>query len=123
MNARHIIQLVEESLLSSEPVEYLPSPEKIISGRPLQRIWSQYTDSTEKFSVGVWECEPGSWRIHYTEEEYCRILVGRSLLTNADGFVREVAAGDEFVIPRDFKGIWEVVERTRKTYVICEAGK
>jgi uncharacterized cupin superfamily protein len=121
MNARHIIQLVDVSLLSSDPVEYLPSAEKIISGRPLQRIWSQYIDSTEKFSVGVWECEPGAWRVHYTEEEYCRILTGRSLLTNADGVVREVVAGDEFVIPRDFKGIWEVVERARKTYVICEA--
>lgn len=123
MNARHIIQLVDESSLASESVEYLPSAEKIISGRPLQRIWSLYTDSSEKFSVGVWECEPGAWRVHYTEEEYCRILVGRSLLTNADGVVREVMAGDEFVIPRDFTGIWEVVERTRKTYVVCEAGK
>jgi uncharacterized cupin superfamily protein len=120
MNATHIIQLVEESLLSSEPFEYLPAPEKIISGLPLQRIWSQYTNSTEKFSVGVWECEPGAWRVHYTEEEYCRILTGRSLLTNADGVVREVVAGDEFVIPRGFVGTWEVVARTRKAYVIFE---
>lgn len=122
MNARHIIQLVDESLLASVPVEYLPPTEKIISGRPLQRIWSHYTGSSERFSVGVWECEPGAWRVHYTEEEYCRILTGRSLLTNADGVVREVVAGDEFVIPRDFKGIWEVIECTRKTYVIYEAG-
>jgi len=121
MSAIHIIQLVEASLVSSEPLEYLPSADKIISGRPLQRIWSRYTDSTKQFSAGLWECEPGAWRVHYTEEEYCRILIGRSLLTNADGVVREVVAGDEFVIPRDFKGIWEVVERTRKTYVIYEA--
>ncbi len=120
MNARHIVQLVDESLLASQPVEYLPSAEKIISGRPLQRIWSQYTDSSERFSAGVWECEPGAWRVHYTEEEYCRILVGRSLLTNADGVVREVAAGNEFVIPRGFEGTWEVVESTRKIYVIYE---
>ena len=123
MNARHIIQLVDESLLASEPVEYLPSAEKIISGRPLQRIWSHYTDSSEKFSVGVWECEPGAWRVHYTEEEYCRILTGRSLLTNADGVVREVVAGDEFVIPSGFEGTWEVTERSRKIYVISEAVK
>ena len=70
--------------------------------------------------MGVWECEPGAWRIYYTEEEYCRILTGRSLLTNADGVVREVVAGDEFVIPGGFEGTWEVVERTRKLYVIYE---
>jgi len=123
MNSRHIIRLVDASLPASEPFEYLPSAEKIISGHPLQRVWSQYTDSSEKFSVGVWECEPGAWRVHYTEEEYCRILTGRSLLTNADGVVREVVAGDEFVIPSGFEGTWEVTERTRKIYVISEAVK
>ena len=37
------------------------------------------------------------------------------------GTATEVVAGDEFVIPRGFEGVWEVVERTRKTYVIYEA--
>lgn len=35
--------------------------------------------------------------------------------------VWESDPGDEFVIPRGFEGVWEVVERTRKTYVIYEA--
>ena len=122
MSSPHITRLIEESLLTSEPVEYLPAPEKILSGNPLQRVWSHYTDTDQKFSVGIWECEPGAWRIHYTEEEYCRVMMGRSRLTNADGVVREVTAGDEFVIPRGFEGVWEVIERTRKVYVIYETG-
>jgi uncharacterized cupin superfamily protein len=121
VSSPHIIRLIEASLLASEPVEYLPAAEKIVSGHPLQRVWSHYTDASQKFSVGVWECEPGAWRVRYTEEEYCRIVTGRSLLTSADGVVREVVAGDEFVIPRGFEGVWEVVERTRKIYVIHEA--
>jgi len=120
MSAPHIIRLVEESLLASEPIEYLPAPEKIMSGHPRQRVWSQYSDASQKFSVGIWECEPGAWRVRYTEEEYCRVVMGRSLLTSADGVVREVVAGDEFVIPRGFEGVWEVLERTRKVYVIYE---
>jgi uncharacterized cupin superfamily protein len=123
MSAPHIIRLVEESLLASEPIEYLPAPEKILSGHPRQRVWSQYTDASQKFSVGIWECEPGAWRVRYTEEEYCRVVMGRSLLTSADGVVREVAAGDEFVIPRGFEGVWEVIERTRKIYVIYEGAE
>jgi uncharacterized cupin superfamily protein len=123
MSAPHIIRLVEESLLASEPIEYLPAPEKIVSGHPRQRVWSQYTDASQKFSVGIWECEPGAWRIRYTEEEYCRIVMGRSLLTSADGVVREVVAGDEFVIPRGFEGVWEVIEHTRKVYVIYEGAE
>lgn len=121
MSSPHIIRLIEASLLASEPVEYLPAAEKIVSGNPRQRVWSHYTDASQKFSVGIWECEPGAWRVRYTEEEYCRIVTGRSLLTSADGVVREVVAGDEFVIPRGFEGVWEVVERTRKIYVIHEA--
>jgi len=121
VSSPHIIRLIEESLLASEPVEYLPAAEKIVSGNPRQRVWSHYTDASQKFSVGIWECEPGAWRVRYTEEEYCRIVTGRSLLTSADGVVREVVAGDEFVIPRGFEGVWEVVERTRKIYVIHEA--
>ena len=123
MSAPHIIRLVEESLLASEPIDYLPAPEKILSGHPRQRVWSQYTDASQKFSVGIWECEPGAWRVRYTEEEYCRVVMGRSLLTSADGVVREVVAGDEFVIPRVFEGVWEVIERTRKIYVIYEGAE
>ena len=123
MSAPHIIRLVEESLLASEPIDYLPAPEKILSGHPRQRVWSQYTDASQKFSVGIWECEPGAWRVRYTEEEYCRVVMGRSLLTSADGVVREVVAGDEFVIPRGFEGVWEVIERTRKIYVIYEGAE
>jgi len=116
----HIIPVLHLSSLALEPFEYRPVPEKILSGDPLQRAWSYYSDSSGKFSVGVWECEPGAWRIHYTEQEYCRIVAGRSRITNDDGVIREVITGDEFVIPRGLTGIWEVIERTRKIYVICE---
>lgn len=117
-----ISRLFDPARLPSEPGEYLPSPDKIVSGNPRQRVWSQYADAGKEFFVGVWECEPGAWRIRYTEEEYCRILEGRSILTNAQGETFEVTAGDEFVIPRGFSGMWEVIERTRKIYVIYERG-
>jgi uncharacterized cupin superfamily protein len=49
----------------------------------------------------------------------------RGILPNrdADGVVREVVAGDEFVIPRGFEGVWEVIEHTRKVYVIYEGAE
>jgi uncharacterized cupin superfamily protein len=107
----------------AEPPEtYAPPTERLVSGHPQQRLWSQYTDTSGKFFAGVWESEPGSWRIRYTEEEYCRILEGRSRLRAADGTVTEVGPGDEFIISRGFEGIWEVIERTRKVYVIYEPG-
>jgi uncharacterized cupin superfamily protein len=102
------------------PETYRIAPEKRVTGDPEQRLWSQYTDASGQFFAGVWESDPGAWRIRYTEEEYCRILAGRSRLIADDGTVTEVTTGDEFVIPRGFEGVWEVLERTRKTYIIFE---
>jgi len=106
---------------TTEPERYFLPTEKLISGNPEQRLWSQYTDASGQFFAGVWESDPGAWRVRYTEEEHCRIVSGRSRLTAADGTVTEVGPGDEFVITRGFEGVWEVLERTRKTYVIYEA--
>lgn len=114
----HVVRLSAEL---ANPEEYLPPAEKIIAGEPRQRIWSRYTDPSGQFTTGIWEGEPGTWRIRYTEEEYCRILEGRSVLTANDGKALQVGPGDEFVIPRGFEGTWQVVERTRKVYVIYEA--
>ena len=33
-----------------------------------------------------------------------------------------VSAGESFVIPRGFVGTWEVVQPTKKIYVVYEAG-
>jgi uncharacterized cupin superfamily protein len=106
---------------TAEPERYFLPAEQLISGNPEQRLWSQYTDASGQFFAGVWESEPGAWRVRYTEEEHCRIVSGRSRLTAADGTVTDVGPGDEFVIARGYVGVWEVLERTRKTYVIYEA--
>ena len=102
-------------------ISRVPGPKRV-AGDPEQRLWSEYADASGKFFVGVWESDPGTWRVQYTEEEYCRILEGRSLLTASDGTVTAVGPGDEVVIPRGFIGTWQVIETTRKTYVIYEAG-
>jgi uncharacterized protein len=103
------------------PEEYFLSPEKLIAGNPAQEIWQEYSDPTTKFFAGFWQSERGKWKIAYTEEEYCEILAGRSIITDANGHAVTVTTGDRFVIPRGFVGTWEVVEITRKRYVIYES--
>jgi uncharacterized cupin superfamily protein len=58
--------------------------------------------------------------ISYTEEEYCHMLEGTSIITHADGTSVRVTAGESFVIPVGFAGAWEVVETTTKRFVIYE---
>ena len=101
--------------------EYPTPEEKCVSGRPLQRAWHHFTSGDGKFFAGIWEAEPGCWRISYTENEYCRILEGESILRDASGNETPLRPGDDFVIPAGFEGEWEVVERTRKIYAIYQA--
>jgi uncharacterized cupin superfamily protein len=102
--------------------DYYLAAEKLIEGNPKQTAWVQYTDPSGKYCAGLWASEVGKWRIAYTEEEYCRMLDGVSVITDEQGIAVTVRPGDEFVIPRGFAGTWEVVEPTRKRFVIYEAG-
>lgn len=102
--------------------EYFVPPEKLLEGNPRQTAWLHYTDPSGRFLAGIWHSERGRWKITYTEQEYCRILEGVSVITDHHGVALTVRAGDEFVIPTGFSGTWEVVEPTRKRFVIYEPG-
>ncbi len=104
----------------TEREEYLLPEEKLISGNPKQVVWNAYTDAAGRFFAGIWQSEVGKWRIRYTEEEYCHVLQGVSVITDEQGEAVTARAGDRFVIPSGFVGTWEVVEPTRKIYVIYD---
>ena len=98
--------------------EYFLPPEKLLQGNPRQTVWMQYTDPSGQFMAGIWHSERGRWKILYTEQEYCRMLEGISVITDQAGIAITVRPGDEFVIPAGFDGTWEVLEPTRKHFVI-----
>lgn len=101
--------------------DHFVSPEKLLGGHPKQTLWTKHTDAAGKFFAGIWRSEPGKWKVSCTEEEYCQMIEGVSVITGADGQALTVRAGDSFVIPRGFVGAWEVVERSTKRFVIYEA--
>lgn len=94
--------------------------DRVIAGEPVQDTWLEFADESTGFYVGRWRCTPGKWRIAYTEQEYCLLLSGVSVLTDEDGHATTVRAGDAFVIPAGFRGTWEVLETTTKRFVISE---
>jgi len=101
--------------------EYHLAADKLLVGNPRQTVWMDYTDPSKQFFAGLWRSEPGKWKVRYTEEEYCHLLEGVSVIEDAAGHAVTVKAGDSFVVPRGFVGTWEVVERTTKRFVIYEA--
>ena len=117
MSTPKISKLVTFNLTAEE--YYLPA-EKLISGNPKQTIWQHYNDASQQFSTGIWQSEPGKWKINYSEEEFCQILEGVSVITDCNGSAVTVSSGENFVIPSGFVGTWEVIEKTKKIYVIYE---
>jgi len=93
-----------------------PAPEKVISGDPVHTTWN--VEDRDGLYCGIWQSTPGKWRVSYEEWEYCRILAGRSLITADDGTEYPLKAGDSFILRPGFSGTWEVIETTRKDYVI-----
>ena len=94
-----------------------PAPEKLISGAPVFTTWNLEQTADELY-CGIWQSTPGKWHVSYDEWEYCRILEGKSVLTDETGTAHQLNAGDSFMIRPGFKGTWEVIETTRKEYVI-----
>jgi uncharacterized cupin superfamily protein len=99
---------------------FRPDAAKILDGDPVQTVWNHYEDATGQLSAGVWQGEPGRWRVRYTEHEFCHLLEGEVTLIDSAGEKRIFSAGASFVIPAGFEGVWETVERTRKLYVTFE---
>lgn len=93
-----------------------PDPAKVVKGDPVHTTWN--LEEADGLYCGIWQSTPGAWRVSYSEWEYIRILEGHSILTPDGGAPVALRAGDSHVIRPGFTGIWEVVETTRKDYVI-----
>lgn len=102
---------------ASEPEFGAPAPDRLFSGDPRFTTWN-VEEAAGGLYAGIWEATPGKWRIVYDEWEFCHILSGVSIITEDGGETRTVRAGDSFVLRPGFRGTWEVVETTRKEYVI-----
>ena len=100
-----------------EPEIGEPAADRLIAGSPRFRTWN-VEEAEGGLYAGVWEATPGKWRISYDEWEYFHILSGYSVVTEENGEAHHLRAGDRMVLRPGFKGTWEVVETTRKDYVI-----
>lgn len=111
------VSLFERINTELEPELDKPAPEKVISGDPSFKTWN-CEETDDGIYAGIWEATPGKWHVQYDEWEFCHILSGVSIIHEANGTQHRLEAGDSFVLRRGLKAIWEVVETTRKEYVI-----
>ncbi|HWU60624.1 MAG TPA: cupin domain-containing protein [Ensifer sp.] len=104
-------------LSTVEPEEGAPAPDRLISGDPRFTTWN-FEEADGGIYAGVWQATPGKWRVIYDEWEYFHILEGHSILTEDGGEAVLLKAGDSMIVRPGFTGTWEVIETTRKDYVI-----
>jgi uncharacterized cupin superfamily protein len=98
-----------------------PPPENILAGIPRARVSNQYADPSQQYFCGIWTSSAGKWRVRYTEHEFCVLIEGRVRIESASGEKHDFRAGDAFVVPAGFEGVWEVTEPCKKWYSIFEA--
>lgn len=90
----------------------------LISGPVGTRTLNVFESSDGKMFGGIWRATVGSWRVSYTETEYCYITQGRARLIDNAQEVVDVCIGDGFIIESGFEGVWEVLEDMEEHYMI-----
>lgn len=101
---------------------FVAAPEKRLSGSGEQTVWNAFSDPSGQFHVGHWQGACGRLKVNYTEQEFCVLLSGTVRLEQKEtGTTATFTAGDAFVIPAGFRGVWETVEPCLKLYAIFEA--
>ncbi|MFK8250597.1 cupin domain-containing protein [Ancylobacter terrae] len=112
----HLLRFDADTL--GVPDESAPAPEKIVAGDPRHLTWNVESLFDDTLFAGIWQSTPGAWRVDYEEWEFCSLLEGVSVLHEDGKPPVRLEAGDSFTLRPGFKGVWEVVETTRKLYVI-----
>lgn len=68
--------------------------------------------------IVVWECTPGQFKWHYTEDETVVIIAGETYLTMQDGQERRLSAGDVAFFPAGSTCTWRITNKVRKLAVL-----
>lgn len=101
---------------NTPPETSAPPPERVLAGSPVHSTW--LIEDRDGLCAGIWQSTPGTWRVSYDEWEYCRILEGHAIVTEDGGAPVHLRPGDAIILRPGFTGTWEVVDTTRKDFVI-----
>lgn len=84
-----------------------------------ESLLTVWTASDGKSTMGIWECEPGTFTAFRDGfDETAVIVSGRATVTAEDGLVEEVGPGSILATPNNWRGTWVVHETVRKIYNI-----
>jgi len=101
---------------SATPTDPLPARGGVYFGQKITFEDNHSGDTIVR--VGVWEAGVSKTYLeNYPFTEYVLMISGRLVLTNEDGTEKEYGAGDTFVMPKGWSGIWDIQEPMKKQMV------
>lgn len=102
---------IDLGAMQDKPTTLSPGQQEVATS-----LWSSEDGSLD---IGLWECTPGQFTADRSmTSEFCYFLAGKIVMTHLDGTKNTLGAGDAIMLPRGWKGTWEIVETCRKIYVI-----
>lgn len=101
-----------------EPSAYV-DPGRVLRGTVEERARTLLSSADGRFLAGVWECSSILERIEsYPADEYMLVLSGRVTVSDMDGGNRQSwGAGESFLMPKGWRGLWETEGTFRKHFV------
>ena len=98
-----------------------PVPDESVVSGEINAKWSA-PFSGEELNVVIFESTPAKadqTGSAFPLDEFVYILSGKLILTDIDGETHEYAAGDSFVIPKGWRGYWEMQGNHRQLAVVA----
>jgi uncharacterized cupin superfamily protein len=97
------------------------APSWILSGTPEARakVMAKSKDNTSY--IMVWECTPGQFNWHYSDDETVVLLSGEVFISNGKGPERRLSAGEMAFFPAGSSCTWRITDRVRKVAVLRNA--
>lgn len=120
MSNKAVLKITPEGAgdITLEPCAVVP-PEAVIDGKPVEQGAVIHESADGNFIIGVWESTPYAETFDgYPGDEFCQVLTGSVTLTDEDGNASTFVAGENYFVPKGFKGTFRVVETMRKYYVL-----
>ena len=68
------------------------------------------------FTVGLWECETGSFTVQFTGHEFAHLLEGEIHIEDGNGRILQFLPGMQLVFPAGYSGTWHVLQKARKAF-------
>lgn len=86
----------------------------IISGKPEARMAEHSSSADRAAMTALWDCTAGSFRWYFAWDETVMILEGEVRVTDANGAVRILKAGDIAYFAGDTWATWQIDNYVRK---------